>query len=209
MTYHTYPPKQASDHWILAFYGFGQEAQVYSKMIERTNERFGFVVVDLPYQEFEKAETKTDFLTTLTHIINENKIKKLSGISYSMGSRYNLILAELIPNLLDKLILIAPDGIHINFWNQLATSSLLGKPLFKYLMHHPEQYTQLLNILYWLHFLPRNIFLFSKMHTRDVMHSKKVYNTWMNMKNMIPNLQKIKAAQEKIFHLHPGHLRKI
>lgn len=197
MTYHIYPPKQATDHWIFAFYGFGQEAEVYSPLIDRINERYGFVIIDLPYQTFEKADTKTDFLTTLIHIINENEIKKLSGISYSMGSRYNLILAELIPKLINKLILIAPDGIQINFWNQLATSSIVGKPLFKYLMHHPTLYSRLLFFLYRINILPRNIFLFSKMHTRDVTHSERVYNTWMNMKNMIPNLPKIKAAQEK------------
>ncbi len=197
MAYHIFPPTQTSSHWIFAFYGFGQKAEVYNQLVSRYNTKIGFVIMDLPYQDYEKAETKTDFLHALSQIIKDNNITKITGLSYSMGSRYNLILAELIPMLLDKIILIAPDGIKINFWNRFVTTTFLGKVLFRYFMHHPKRYTQLLNLLHVLKILPRNLYLFSKMHTRNSHNSIRVFNAWMNMKNMIPDLAVIKETQQK------------
>lgn len=191
MTYHIFPDSQAHKHWIFAFYGFGQQAGVFNTLAEMCSGRYGFAVIDLPYETFSSDHTKTSFIEAIHSIMKENGIERITGISYSMGSRYNLILTELISSYIDKIILIAPDGVHINFWNRVATSTMPGHFLFRYFMTHPAVYLKLLHFFYKVKLLPLPLYAFSKWHVRNNESCSKVYNTWMNMKTMIPDLKKI------------------
>ncbi len=191
MTYHIFPSSQEHKHWIFAFYGFGQQAGVFNNLTAICCDRYGFVVIDLPYETLNSPHTKNAFIEDIHLMMKKYGIEKITGISYSMGSRYNLVLAELIPSCTDKIILVAPDGVQINFWNRVATSTSAGHFLFKYFMTHPSVYLKLLHFLYKVRLLPLPLYAFSKWHVRSHESCHKVYNTWMNMKRMIPDLKEI------------------
>lgn len=197
MTYHIYPNSKKYSHWVFAFYGFGQQANVFDYLAERCSNICGFIVIDLPYEVYTTSKTKFTFIEEMKLIMQKNQITSITGISYSIGSRYNLVLAELLSPYLKKLILIAPDGVAKNIWNKIATSTIFGHQIFKYLMFHPQTYLVLLKVLNKLFLLPRNLYLFTKLHVRNKETAARVYYCWMNMKYMQPDLQKINLEQQK------------
>ncbi|MCC7029128.1 MAG: alpha/beta fold hydrolase [Chitinophagaceae bacterium] len=195
MTWKISPTSHLHRHWIFAFYGFGQQAAVFAKMQELSGDQYGFIVIDLPYAPLPEIPGKQDFLKEMQQIIQTYNIHQITGLSYSIGSRYNLLLAELFPDKVQKIILVAPDGITINPWNYLATSTLAGRAIFRYLMSHPLLYQQILLFLFKCGFLPIHLFAFIKWHVRNHINADKVYHTWINMKNMVPSLQLICRKQ--------------
>lgn len=197
MTFHIYPSAARHSHWIFAFYGFGQQAKVFDRLAQSCSDKYGFVIIDLPYEELNEIPGKKAFSMEIGSFIESNHIRQITGVSYSMGCRYNLLLAELLPEYVKKIILLAPDGILINRWYRLATSGFIGKHLFKYLMQHPALYLKILQGLYRARLLPANLFGFIKWHVRNRVNSMKVYHAWMNMKNMIPDLQQINRHQRQ------------
>jgi hypothetical protein len=42
-----------------------------------------------------------------------------------------------MPEQIEKLVLLAPDGLKVNFWYWLATQTWLGKNSFCFTMKHP------------------------------------------------------------------------
>jgi pimeloyl-ACP methyl ester carboxylesterase len=197
MTYHIYPNSKKNTHWVFAFYGFGQQANVFDYLAESCSDTCGFMVFDLPYQACKTPQTKIAFIEEMKALMHTHQIESITGISYSIGSRYNLVLAELLSPYLKKIILIAPDGVANNIWNKIATSTIFGHQIFKYLMFHPQTYLVLLKVLNKLFLLPRNLYLFTKLHVRNKETATRVYNCWMNMKHMQPDLQKINLEQQK------------
>lgn len=197
LQYYVYPDSITATHWIFAFYGYGQQKEVFDLMASLCAGKYGFIVFGLPYQKQNQLFSKEDFFAQMQHIIEQFRIEKITGISYSLGSRYNLMLAEYFPEKLKAMFLVAPDGVKINFWNRLATTSIAGQKLFRWLMQHPAAYIKMLTLIYKAGLLPKSLYAFSKWHVRNRDNSMMVYNTWMNMKKMIPDLKHINRQKSK------------
>jgi len=194
-TYHILQQNSKLNNWILAFYGFGQHHKVYEKLKDSLQTNFNFLVIDIPIEPDEKLNRKT-FSVFLEKIITIYSIKEIIGISYSMGSRLNLVMCELIPFKIKKIIVIAPDGIQINIWNKIAVHTRLGKIIFKQLMHHPTALVYILHGLNKLKLISHTLYIFCKWQIRDEVNRKKIYSTWKNMKHFLPNLTLINKQIE-------------
>lgn len=189
--------------WLICFYGFGQSEQVFTPLIELVEDKYSILVIHLPYAEKDFCWTKkilSDEIYTLLDIL---EIEKFIGISYSVGSRMNLCLAESMPERIQQIIIAAPDGIKLGFWNQLATTSNLGIKIFHRLVQHPHALPSLISILFKCKLLPKKLYTFAIWHVRDYTSRMRVYHVWMNMKQLIPNLQLIeKNCVEYQFPIH-------
>ena len=186
---------QNAEKWIIAFYGYGQQAEVFAPLAEKLKGKYNLLVIDLPLDLQEAAIEKKAFIAFLDELTTLHQINKISGLSYSMGSRFNLVMAEYRPDLIDKLILVAPDGIRMRLWNRFSTSTILGNRIFRHLVVSKNAYANCIRFLYRLKLMPKSMYAFSKWHMRDPECRNKVYNAWMNMKKMIPDLGTIRKNQ--------------
>jgi hypothetical protein len=186
-----------AEHWIFAFYGYGQQAEVFRPLAEKLKGKYNLLVIDLPVQWQDVVIEKTDFIRFLDELVARYSIQKITGLSYSMGSRFNLVMAERCPELIDKLILVAPDGIRMRLWNRFSTSTLLGNWIFQYLVNSKNAYANAISFLYRMKLMPKTMYAFSKWHMRDRECRTKVYNAWINMKKMIPDLKLLKQKKEE------------
>ncbi len=175
--------------WVIAFHGYGQQASVFEPLAKMIDTKYNFMVIELPIESYAKAIQKMDFRNYIETLLKEYNIEKMTAISYSMGSRFNLCIAELLPQRLQKIITVAPDGVRMRIWNRFSTNTGLGRLLFRYFVRNKNAYQNLLSILYKIKFMPSSLYAFSKWHMRDTHTRTKVYNAWMNMKNLIPNLK--------------------
>jgi pimeloyl-ACP methyl ester carboxylesterase len=177
--------------WILCFYGFGQNENSFTPLLHKIKSNYSILIIHLPYEKIEESWSKNNLCESLLNLLNDLDIENYIGISYSIGSRINLCLAEGIPEKIKQLILIAPDGIKTSFWNQLALSTQLSKKIFFYLTAHQSLLPNLLNLLSKFNILKKSIYSFAKWHTRDIESRKRIYNTWINLQYIIPNLKTI------------------
>lgn len=182
---------EGAGEWVFAFYGYGQQASVFRPLSAKLKGRYNVLVIDLPYEELPEAISKQAFTTFLQELIHKFNIRKVTCISYSMGSRFNLVMAECLPSFISKMILVAPDGIRIRLWTKIATKTWIGKGIFCFLVHSENAYLNIVTLLYRLRLMPSSMYAFTKWHMRDKPNRLKVYHSWMNMRKLSPDLEGI------------------
>ena len=112
-------------------------------------------------------------------------------IGYSMGGRIVLQLAEIHPGSIDKLVLLAPDGLKVNFWYWVATRTAPGNLLFRRTMRRPGWLFILLRISHALRLVNPSIYKFAVHYIDDRTVRHDLYTRWTAMRKFRPDLGKI------------------
>lgn len=185
------------DNWLVAFYGFGQSANVFSALYEKVKSTHSILVVDNPMQDYESDIYPEDLKNYLYDLLDKLNVDSFDSVSFSMGGRLNLYLPAFFPNRLKKIIVVAPDGIKFNFWNRVAISTPWGRRVFKYFVFNGSAYMNSLLFFHKIGVVNKSLYAFSKWNMRDLQRRKNVYNAWMNMRYLRPNLKEINAIIEE------------
>ncbi|MEM1134589.1 MAG: alpha/beta hydrolase [Bacteroidota bacterium] len=174
---------------ILAFHGVGQDATVFkkAKAIYPDSCLYSFDLFNHGKSIWHSnylAYSPIDFKEELNVFFNNERIKTCTVIGFSMGARLTLAVANFFPEKIKKIVLIAPDGIYENFWFKLATSTILGKLLFKNISKRPY----FLNIFLPLVGKDKKVVIQKILKTNTLM---KVYRTWLLYKGFTFNVKDI------------------
>jgi len=119
--------------------------------------------------------------------------RKFSLIGFSLGGRVALALFEAMPSRVEKMILLAPDGLKVNFWYWLSTQTLAGNRLFAFTMKYPGWFFALLKILNKLKFVNASIFKFVNFYIGDKEVRRLLYARWTSMRKLKPGLPRIRS----------------
>ena len=122
----------------VCFHGFGEDASMFGFLTNYVGNQYTFYSIDLPFHgktEWKEGLnfTHKDLLQIVEAITREDNQKqatnsqKFSLLGFSLGGRIALSLYEAMPDKIEKLVLLAPDGLKVNFWYWLATQTWLGK----------------------------------------------------------------------------------
>jgi pimeloyl-ACP methyl ester carboxylesterase len=100
---------------LVALHGFGDRARLFAILEEALSEHYTVVAFDLPFHGQtiwkNRTFTKSDLLAIIQQIMDREGQKRLCLMGYSFGAR---LVQAMLPQLLkklDKLYLLAPDGI--------------------------------------------------------------------------------------------------
>ncbi len=185
------------DNWLVAFYGYGQSYKAYEKLYVELKDSHNIIIIDNPMQDVE-AEIHPDNLKKyIADLFVQYNIEIFDSVSYSMGSRFNLCLPLLFPNQLKNIFIIAPDGIKFNFWNRVAISTPWGRRIFKFFVENGSVYMSTLLFFHKIGVVNKSHYAFSKWHMRDDRSRKRVYNAWMNMRFIRPDLNEVNNQIER------------
>ncbi len=99
-------------------------------------------------------------------------------MGYSMGGRIALQLAENHPGSIDKLILLAPDGLKVNIWYWVATRTRVGNLLFGWTMRRPGWLFLLLRLSHALRLVNPSIYKFAVHYIDDQKVRHELYTRW-------------------------------
>ncbi|MEI9943928.1 MAG: hypothetical protein WDN26_06855 [Chitinophagaceae bacterium] len=91
------------------------------------------------------------------------------------------------------MILLAPDGLKVNFWYWLSTQTWIGNRLFAFTMKHPSWFFGFLKILNRLGFVNASIFKFVNYYIGDKEVRKQLYERWTVLRKLNPGLKKTKS----------------
>lgn len=114
---------------------------------------------------------------------------------YSMGGRLALSLAEKYPDKLGELLLIAPDGLTLNFWYWLTTQTRAGNRLFRKTMKKPVWLFKAMDFARGLRLLNQSIYKFTHRFLDDPRQRDDLYARWTFFRKFRPNT---KILQEQI-----------
>ncbi|WP_315818833.1 serine aminopeptidase domain-containing protein [Paraflavitalea speifideaquila] len=139
--------------------------------------------------------TTDDLHSIINHIckLHTGYTGRLTLAGFSMGGRVALGLMEKIPAQIDKVILLAPDGLKVNIWYRLATRTVIGNRFFRFTMRHPQWFMLLLKIGNRIGMINQSVLKFTRYYINDKQVREDLYNRWTCMRYIRPHLPTIKS----------------
>ncbi len=190
---------------VLCFHGYGEGALSFEFLGKHAGDQFSFYAIDLPFHgQTEWKETTAfshkDLLQIIEGILDlsnqkpETSNQKQILLGYSLGGRIALSLFQSIPERIEKMVLLAPDGLKVNFWYWLATQTWLGNKFFSFTMKHPGWFFGFLKLLNKLGLVNASIFKFVNYYIGDETVRALLYKRWTILRKLRPNLQRVRRS---------------
>lgn len=178
--------------WLFCFHGYGETGETFAFLEPHLGADYTLLALDLPFHgatEWNEGLlfTSSD-LWSIINQITESLHQHISLTGYSMGGRVALKLLSDNINRIDKVALIAPDGLHGNIWHWLATQTLLGNQLFGFTMKHPNWFFKLMQLSSTLKLINKSIFNFAHYYLDDSNQRMDLYSRWTTMRKFKLNL---------------------
>lgn len=181
---------------LLAFHGIGQDGSCFASFAELSiSDEYTVYAVDLPFHgqtpwPFDATQpiSKANWKSMIIRLLQENSIERFSVAGFSMGGKFALVTAELFPNRIDELWLLAPDGITVSPWYWLATHTAAGRWLYRLFVVRIRLLSRIGKPLVWLKLIDRSLLRFaeSTLATREA--RLRVYRSWVTFRHIIPAL---------------------
>ncbi|MDZ4795118.1 MAG: alpha/beta hydrolase [Bacteroidota bacterium] len=188
---------------FVCFHGYGEDATHFAFLADYAGNQFTFYSIDLPFHGKTAWKdvltfTSSDLQQIVLEILASNNLKpetpnfKLSLLGFSLGGRTVLSLYETIPEKIEKIVLLAPDGLKVNTWYWLATQTWLGNKFFAFTMKKPQWFFGFLKLMNKLKLVNASIFKFVKHYIGDAEVRCLLYTRWTTLRKIKPNLQQVK-----------------
>ncbi len=188
---------------VICFHGYGEDASFFEFLAKYPGNQFTLYCLDLPFHgktewKGELTFTETDLLQAIQEMLSENDQKPATNkqqlvlLGFSLGGRIALSLYQAIPERVERLILLAPDGLKVNFWYWLSTQTWLGNKLFAFTMKHPGWFFGFIKLLNKVKMINASIFKFVTYYVNDEKARHLLFNRWTTLRKLKPNLTRIK-----------------
>ena len=193
---------------LLAFHGFDNDATLFLPLVKHIEEDYTVVSIDLPghgktdWQQ--KYLSKQAFITFVERLKLEFNVEKFSLIGFSLGGRFALNIIEQRSEWVDKLFLLASDGLSKNFWYNFATRNLLGKVLFKKMVENPKKTVDILHFLKRFKMVNSSTLRYVQVFLRDEAFRQQLNFVWPVTSRLIPEPGKVRWNIKK--HKIPTHI---
>jgi len=214
LIYRSSPYKQSLIHYtvsghgkqpVICFHGYGEQAESFGFLENYAGEQHSFIAIDLPFHGNTAWKeglvfTRDDLLKIVEIILEREHIARdqpLMLMGFSLGGRMALALYESMRERTGKVILLAPDGLKVNFWYWLSTQVWLGNRLFRFTMRHPHWFFSFIRWLHRMGWVNESIFKFVHRYIDDYRIREELYNRWTCFRKIKPSLSRIKKHIRK------------
>ncbi|MCY7310543.1 MAG: alpha/beta hydrolase [Chitinophagaceae bacterium] len=181
---------------VVCFHGYGEEAAIFGFLAKYAGNQYTFYAIDLPFHGKTDWNDGLTFsygdLQQIVEQITGNHHPKLTLMGFSLGGRVALSLYETIPEKIEKIILLAPDGLKVNSWYWLATQTWLGNKFFAFTMKKPGWFFGFLKLLNKLKLVNASIFKFVNFYISDAEVRRLLYTRWTTLRKLKPDVSRIK-----------------
>jgi len=184
---------------LFAFHGYGESAESFAFLAEALGGDFTIIAMDMPFHgETDWKEGGLFFDPRDLPALLEEIAAELPGrqqrwwlMGYSMGGRIALQLLDLVASRIERLVLLAPDGLVVNPWYWLATRTVVGNRLFRWTMKRPGWLFFLLRTGNRLGLVNPSLFKFAAHYIDDDTVRQLLYTRWTVMRGFRPRLGRI------------------
>ena len=186
----------------ICFHGYGEDGQLYAFFEKYAGSNFTFLAIDLPFHgktEWNEGLnfSADDLQQIVREIVTSNSFKfpsseRLTLLGFSLGGRIALSLYQAQPQNIEKVILLAPDGLKVNFWYWLSTQTIMGNKLFAFSMKNPGWFFRFLKAANRLKLVNASILKFVNYYIGNKEARQQLYQRWMCLRNLKPDHKRIK-----------------
>lgn len=190
---------------VLCFHGYGESGMAFSFLGHLAGNEYSFLAIDLPFhgntqwlenKAFEPEDLQEICIQLLSSgsFRSHNTERPFSLLGFSLGGRMALQLYQLMPSRVERLVLLAPDGLKVNFWYWLSTQTIAGNRLFAFTMKKPSWFFGLLRLFNRLDWVNSSIFKFVNYYIGNEEIRRSLYARWHCLRRIKPRLKKIQHA---------------
>mgnify|MGYP005748599953 CR=1 FL=1 len=141
--------------------------------------------------------TKPYLKEFILHFLRKYKLEKFSLMGFSMGGKFALTLVETMPERIEELFLIAPDGIKTSFWYNIATYPGWLQQLFKRTVVKPEFFFGLLRMLDKYNMVHKSLIRFAHFQMDSTAKRLRVYRSWIGFRELNFDIRQIVGLLNK------------
>lgn len=189
---------------LFCFHGYGRESDTFYILERRLGSLFTIVAIDVPFHgrtEWKdeivlKPKYLQQFLQQIRSSLNKENMK-FSLLGFSMGGRIALHLTQLMAGEVERLILLAPDGLNFNFWRWVASDSWAGNKFMNYTIHNAGWVAWLLGKAEKWNIIHGSLADFLNYYLNDEEYRIKFYHRYISMQKFRPSPGKLKRLIRK------------
>lgn len=190
---------------VVCLHGFNESAQSFS-VLGNPNNQYSIIAIDAPFHGNTIWKQGHRFTPAGLHEIIHS-ILKIEGfhseisftlLGFSLGGRISLAYYELYPKEINRLILIAPDGLTQNFWYWWAAHTKAGNRIFAATMKRPGWFLKMAGTFNKLGLTNTGVKKFVVHYLGNEQIRQTLYDVWTAFRYFKPNIPAIK----KLIALH-------
>lgn len=118
--------------------------------------------------------------------------EKINLLGYSLGGRVCLNIVDLLPAQVEKMILVASDGLKFSRFYFFVTRTGIGRVFFKKFLSEQGKYIKWVDKLYARGMINKARHKFLKYYLSDAASRALVVKVWMNMSYLLPDIREVK-----------------
>lgn len=184
-----YRRQGAGPKTILIFHGFGQDHSVFDSWTDKLSDDYTMISFDLFFHgdsvwSEPNPVAKEDWKKIIELLFQKEKINDIELAGFSMGGKFAFATLEMLAERVKRIILIAPDGIKVNFWYRLATYPVAMRMLFESLVSKPRLFFSLAKSLEAIGFINKYLFRFVTLQMNTQEKRQQVYSTWIQFRQL-------------------------
>lgn len=185
---------------LLAFHGYGQDHRVFREMAQPLGDRYTLYCFDLFYHgqsswpSLDGPITTAEWSRLIERFLAAQEITRFSLMGYSMGGRFALSLVEALAERIDRVILLAPDGIRSSRWYQLSSTTRLGNYLLRRTIVRPGFLFCLIRLSRQSGIGRKNVLRFVEEQMRTRRQRYQVYCRWTGLRRIQPHRRRVIRA---------------
>jgi pimeloyl-ACP methyl ester carboxylesterase len=170
---------------LLVFHGIGQTGlHCFEHFAQNNVDHYTTFAFDLPFHganaDFAFETISKSLLTELVaDFLEKESINRFDVAGFSIGGRFALAVLEAFPDRIDRIYLIAPDGVTEHPLYSLATRYTLPRNVFKWVMQHPAPFFGTISVLQTLGLLNKSIVRFTKNILGTSEKRESLYKSWV------------------------------
>lgn len=186
----------------IAFHGFGGSGRNFETLEPALRDRFTTYAVDIFFhgasrfpedRTADRPITPEEFTGMMHTFMDARAIDRAVMMGFSLGGRLALTCVERLPERCAGLWLFAPDGLVRFPWYRAASKWAWGRHIYRRFVHAPGR-------VHWLFDRARAFGLISdrrhrflKGHTSDAGRRQLVYDVWLSLRLLEPDLARVGA----------------
>jgi len=182
---------------LLCFHGYANTASLFQPFQRHLEKDFTLISFDLPHHG--KSDWKQsvqlhqeDLIMLVDKLKAEFGVAKISLAGYSMGGRVCLKIIELLPESIDRVLLIASDGLVFNPLYFLVTKTFVGKRIFRRFLTDPGRYQKLAAWMRQKEWIDASRYKFAMYYLGSDSDRSFLHHVWRDMSLIVPNRQRLK-----------------
>lgn len=191
-----YSKKGTGKKIIIAFHGFGLNHKAFDAITDQLTTAYTIYSFDLFFHgkshwNDQPVLTKPFWKKLMATFCEQNRITNFSMLCFSLGGKFALATLEAMPDKIERLFMIAPDGIKTSIWYNLATYPLIFQNYFKSLIVKPSRFFNLVSFFKKLRLMDKGILKFAASQMNTIKKRRRVYYSWVVFKHLTFDLDHI------------------